>query len=70
MNKPTIIGDAITYIKKLQDEVESLSHQLHEMEATSEEIAEKKIDEFNAAEEMKKWGIRVFYKFLSFNFFH
>ncbi|KAK7302646.1 hypothetical protein RJT34_13539 [Clitoria ternatea] len=57
MNKATIIEDAITYIKKLQDKVQSLSQELHQMEATSEEIVETKVDEIDAAEDMKKWGI-------------
>ncbi|TKY59374.1 Transcription factor DYT1 [Spatholobus suberectus] len=54
MNKATIVEDAIMYIKKLQDTVDSLRQELREMEATSEEIAEPKKDEFDAAEEMKK----------------
>ncbi|KAJ1380670.1 Myc-type, basic helix-loop-helix [Sesbania bispinosa] len=58
MNKATIIDDAITYIQQLQDEVQNLSQELHEMEATTEEIEEPKIVEFDAAEEMKKWGIQ------------
>ncbi|KAJ1396603.1 Myc-type, basic helix-loop-helix [Sesbania bispinosa] len=59
MNKATIIDDAITYIKKMQDKVQSLSQELHQMEATSEETAETKIDEIDAAEDMKKWGIQA-----------
>jgi len=59
MNRGTIIVDAITYIEKLQDEVQSLSQQLHQMEATSEETAETKIDEIEAVEDMKNWGIQV-----------
>ncbi|KAK7319575.1 hypothetical protein RJT34_04298 [Clitoria ternatea] len=58
MNKATIVDDAITYIKKLQDKVKSLGQELCEMEATSEEIAEPKKEGFDAAEEMKKWGIQ------------
>ncbi|XP_061370113.1 transcription factor DYT1-like [Gastrolobium bilobum] len=50
MNKATIIEDAITYIKKLQDEVQSLRQELLQMEATSEETSETRIDETNAAE--------------------
>ena len=63
MNKPSIVDDGITYIKKLQDEVESLTRELQEIEATSEEVARPKVDEFDAAEEMKKWGIQVVYNF-------
>ncbi|ESW20279.1 hypothetical protein PHAVU_006G195400 [Phaseolus vulgaris] len=59
MNRGTIIVDAITYIEKLQDEVQSLSQQLHQMEATSEETAETKIDEIEAVEDMKNWGIQA-----------
>ncbi|KAK7271076.1 hypothetical protein RJT34_26686 [Clitoria ternatea] len=59
MNKATIVDDAITYIKKLQDKVKGLCQELCEMEATSEEIAEPKKEGFDAAEEMKKWGIQV-----------
>ncbi|XP_047147074.1 transcription factor DYT1-like [Vigna umbellata] len=58
MNRGTIIVDAITYIEKLQDEVQSLSQQLHQMEATSEETTETKIDEIEAVEDMKNWGIQ------------
>ncbi|KAK7252221.1 hypothetical protein RIF29_36025 [Crotalaria pallida] len=58
MNKLTIVEDAITYIKKLQYEVQNLSQELHEMEATSEETPEPKVDEVNAADEMKKWGVQ------------
>ncbi|CAJ1961472.1 unnamed protein product [Sphenostylis stenocarpa] len=59
MNRGTIIVDAITYIEKLQDEVQSLSQQLHQMETTSEETAEAKIDEVEAVENMKNWGIQA-----------
>ncbi|KAG4988737.1 hypothetical protein JHK84_031298 [Glycine max] len=47
MNKATIVEDAITYIETQQNIVQSLSYELHEMEATSEEIKPKKeeIDE-------------------------
>lgn len=61
MNRGTIIVDAITYIEKLQDEVQNLSQQLHQMEATSEETTETKIDEVEAVEDMKNWGIQVSY---------
>lgn len=59
MNRGTIIVDAITYIEKLQDKVQSLSQELHQMEATSEETAETKIVEIDAVEDMKNWGIQV-----------
>ncbi|XP_027348379.1 transcription factor DYT1-like [Abrus precatorius] len=59
MNKATIVEDAITYINMLQDKVQSLTQELQEMEATSEEITEPKRDEFNASEEMKKWGTLI-----------
>ncbi|KAG4974164.1 hypothetical protein JHK87_030985 [Glycine soja] len=42
MNKATIVEDAITYIETQQNIVQSLSYELHEMEATSEEIKPKK----------------------------
>jgi len=61
MNRGTIIIDAITYIEKLQEEVQSLSQQLHQMEATSAKTAETKIDEIQAVEDMKNWGIQVSY---------
>ncbi|XP_057420917.1 transcription factor DYT1-like [Lotus japonicus] len=58
MNKATIIDDAITYIKKLQEEVVSLTQELQEVEVTLE-ISKPKVDELvDAAEEMKKWGIQ------------
>ncbi|TKY71587.1 Transcription factor DYT1 [Spatholobus suberectus] len=59
MNKATIIEDAITYVEKLQDKVRSLTQELHQMEATSEETAETKTDEIDAAEDMKNWGIQA-----------
>lgn len=59
MNKATIIDDAINYIKKLKDEVDSLSQELHQMEATSKEIADPNIQDFCAVQEMRKWGIQV-----------
>ena len=65
MNKASIIDDAITFIKKLQDQVESLTQQLHNIEATSDETTETKMDEMNAAEDMKKLGIQVIYKIIS-----
>jgi len=64
MTKESIFDDAITYIKKLKDEVKSLRQELQAMEAKEkfEERAEPKIDDFSAAKEMKKWGIQVLYK--------
>ncbi|XP_027339508.1 transcription factor DYT1-like [Abrus precatorius] len=59
MNKATIIEDAITYIMKLQDKVHSLSQELHQMEATSKETAETKMDEIDAVDDMKNWGIQA-----------
>ncbi|OIV93168.1 hypothetical protein TanjilG_20830 [Lupinus angustifolius] len=59
MNKLTIVDDAITYIKVLQDKVQNLSKKLYEMDATLEaEIPEPKILEIDAAQEMKNWGIQ------------
>ncbi|XP_061370108.1 transcription factor DYT1-like [Gastrolobium bilobum] len=58
MNKATIVEDAITYVKKLQDKVQSLSQELLQLEATSEETGETRIDETDAAEDMKNWGIQ------------
>ena len=63
MNKATIVEDAITYIEKLQDKVQNLSQELHQMEATSVETAETKIVEIDAVEDMKNWGIQVFYNY-------
>ncbi|KAL5166653.1 hypothetical protein HKD37_18G051569 [Glycine soja] len=42
MNKATIVEDAITYIEPRQNIMQSLSYELHEMEATSKEIKPKK----------------------------
>ncbi|CAI8618083.1 unnamed protein product [Vicia faba] len=56
MLKESIIQDAITYVKKLQDEVNSLTQELQALEA--KENLERKIDEVSGAEEMKKWGIQ------------
>jgi len=39
MNRGTIIVDAITYIEKLQYEVQRLSQELHQLEANSEKTA-------------------------------
>ena len=49
MNKATIVEDAITYIETQQNIVQSLSYELHEMEATSKEIKPKK-EEINLLE--------------------
>ncbi|XP_058733911.1 transcription factor DYT1-like [Vicia villosa] len=56
MLKESIIEDAITYVKKLQDEVNSLTQELQALEA--KENLERKIDEVSGAEEMKKWGMQ------------
>ncbi|KAE9597126.1 putative transcription factor bHLH family [Lupinus albus] len=58
MNKLTIVDDAITYIKVLQDKVQNLSQELYEIDATLEEIPEPKIVEVDDAQEMKNWGIQ------------
>lgn len=68
MTKESIFNDAITYIKKLKDEVKSLTQELQAMEPKEKfkERTEPKIGDFLAAEEMKKWGIQILYKlFLS-----
>ncbi|KAL3377445.1 hypothetical protein AABB24_003718 [Solanum stoloniferum] len=58
MTKETIITDAITYIRELQMNVDNLSEQLLEMEATHGEEPETKNEEIiDTAEEMGKWGI-------------
>ncbi|CAK8577857.1 unnamed protein product [Lathyrus sativus] len=56
MLKESIIEDAITYVKKLQDDVNKLTQELQAMEA--EENLERKINKVSDAEEMKKWGIQ------------
>ncbi|GLT83131.1 hypothetical protein SLE2022_014400 [Rubroshorea leprosula] len=58
MNKATIIEDAITYIKTLQNTSKVLSDHLLEMEASSEGEEKPVKDEIDAAEEMKKHGIQ------------
>lgn len=62
MTKATIIEDAITYIKSLQDKVESLTQELDKMEAISVKTEKPKTDKIDAAEEMKKCGIQVIYE--------
>ncbi|KAL2495204.1 Transcription factor DYT1 [Forsythia ovata] len=58
MNKATIITDAVTYIEELQRHVKDLSDQLLKMDANCvKEEETTKIEETDAAEEMKKWGI-------------
>lgn len=62
MNKASIIEDAITYMQKLQNEVKSLTEELHDMGGTKEKKAGPKISDSAAAaadEEMKNWGIQV-----------
>ncbi|XVF27772.1 hypothetical protein REPUB_Repub14bG0137600 [Reevesia pubescens] len=58
MNKATIIEDAITYIQELQKTSQVLSEQLLEMEGSSEEGEKPMRTETNAAEDMKKCGIK------------
>ncbi|GKV19205.1 hypothetical protein SLEP1_g29495 [Rubroshorea leprosula] len=58
MNKATIIDDAITYIKSLQNTSKVLSDQLLEMEGFPEEEEKPIKSEIDAAEEMKKHGIQ------------
>ncbi|GLU23173.1 hypothetical protein SLE2022_391980 [Rubroshorea leprosula] len=58
MNKATIIDDAITYIKSLQNTSKVLSDQLLEMEGFPEEEEKPIKNEIDAAEEMKKHGIQ------------
>ncbi|OIT33499.1 transcription factor dyt1 [Nicotiana attenuata] len=58
MTKETIITDAITYIRELQTNVNNLSEQLLEMEAThGEELETKSEENIDTAEEMANWGI-------------
>ncbi|KAK7246637.1 hypothetical protein RIF29_41507 [Crotalaria pallida] len=59
MNKATIIDDATTYIKELKGEVQSLSQELHQMEATIDETTVTKIDEVEVAEDMNKWVVQT-----------
>lgn len=60
MTKETIITDAITYIRELQTNVDYLSEQLLEMEATHAEQLETKNEVIiDTAEDMGKWGIEV-----------
>lgn len=61
MTKATIIEDAITYIHNLKDKVESLTHELEQMEATSLKTQDDNID---AAQEMKISGIQVNYIYI------
>ncbi|GAU31797.1 hypothetical protein TSUD_22430 [Trifolium subterraneum] len=51
MNKASIIEDAITYTKKLQNEIEILTKELDEMEETRKKKAEQKTCESSAARE-------------------
>ena len=63
MNKATIIEDAITYIQELQKTSQVLSEQLLEMEGSSEEGGKPLRIEVDAAENMKKCGIKVVHPF-------
>lgn len=67
MLKESIIEDAITYVKKLQDDVNKLTQELQAMEA--EENLERKINKVSDAEEMKKWGIQVLYTLIFILFY-
>ncbi|XWS15637.1 hypothetical protein CRYUN_Cryun34aG0018600 [Craigia yunnanensis] len=58
MNKATIIEDAITYIQELQKTSQVLSEQLLEMEGSFEEEGKPMRIEVDAAEDMKKCGIK------------
>ncbi|OMO64973.1 hypothetical protein COLO4_31670 [Corchorus olitorius] len=59
MNKATIIEDAISYIRELQKTSDLLSEQLLEMEGSmSEEGGKPMRNETDAAEDMKKCGIK------------
>ncbi|XVF87623.1 hypothetical protein PTKIN_Ptkin18bG0135000 [Pterospermum kingtungense] len=58
MNKATIIEDAITYIQDLQKTSQILSDQLLEMEGSSEEGGKPMRIEADAADDMKKCGIK------------
>lgn len=59
MNKASIIEDAITYMQKLQNEVKSLTEELHDMGGTKEKKSEPKRSGSAAEAEMKNWGIQV-----------
>lgn len=67
MLKESIIEDAITYVKKLQGDVNKLTQELQAMEA--EENLERKINKVSDAEEMKKWGIQVLYTLIFILFY-
>ncbi|OIV91614.1 hypothetical protein TanjilG_09026 [Lupinus angustifolius] len=54
MNKATTIDDSTTYMKELQGKVESLTQELHQMEATSYETTVTKIYEVEVGEDMNK----------------
>ncbi|PNX71519.1 transcription factor DYSFUNCTIONAL TAPETUM 1 [Trifolium pratense] len=60
MTKDSVITDAITYTKRLQYEVDTLTQELHALEEKEnlEERAEPKIAEFSAAEDLNNWGIQ------------
>ncbi|XP_058733910.1 transcription factor DYT1-like [Vicia villosa] len=61
MNKASIIEDAITYMQKLQNEVKSLTEELHDMGGSKEKKTEAKISDCVAPadeDQMKNWGIQ------------
>jgi hypothetical protein len=72
MTQESIFDDSIIIytINKLQNEAKSLTHtyasRIGSIKEKSEERATLKIDVFYAAEEIKKWGIQVLYKLISF----
>lgn len=61
MNKASIIEDAITYIEDLQKNVEDLSHQLLEMEASPVGAAGQSSNTIDDEEDMNIHGIKVVY---------
>jgi hypothetical protein len=65
MNKASIIEDAITYTRKLQNEVEILTKELGGLEETRKKKAEQKTCESSAAgEKINISWIEVLYKFI------
>ena len=70
MNKATIIEDAITYIQELQKTSQVLSEQLLEMEGSFEEEGKPMRTDVDAAEDMKKCGIKVVHPFFFMSHSH
>ncbi|KAK3433304.1 hypothetical protein EUGRSUZ_D00877 [Eucalyptus grandis] len=58
MNLATILDDAATYIVELKKNVDALSDQLLEMEASSEDGPKALVDEIDAAQDMEANGIK------------